>query len=162
MILIDTSVYIAAIADDQLEKLLEELSQKIFIQSCDVVEVEIQDSSEHLRRTNRKQQAEELKLIYNKIREGTITTTPRIVNLAREYHEESDLSKKQQKDIENDFLIVASASVGGIKTIMSFNRKTMASEEMRKVYNIVNTRSNCITPVFITTREELSKLLKFS
>lgn len=162
MILIDTSVYIAAMEEVQLEKLLEQLSKKVFIQSCDVVEKEIYRSSELLRKTDRKQQAEELKLLYEKIYEGKISTTERIIDLARQYHEESDLSKKQQKDIENDFLIVASASVGSVKTILSFNRKTMASREMVKVYNKVNPKNNYITPVFVATGEELSKLLKLS
>ena len=160
MILLDTSMYIAAAQDVELEKLLEELSQKVFIQSCDVVEKEIHRSSEFLRKTDRKQQAEELKLIYGKIHRGNITTTERIINLAEQYHQTADLSKDKHRDIENDFLIVASASVGSVKTILSLNRKTMASEEMKKIYNIVNSRNKYITPVFLTTREELSKLLK--
>ena len=72
MILIDTSVYIAAAQDVELEKLLDDLSQKIFIQSCDVVEEEIHDSLEFLRKTDRKQQAEELGLVYAKLHKGNI------------------------------------------------------------------------------------------
>ncbi len=160
MILVDTSVYIAAAQDVELEKLLEELSQKVFIQSCDVVEKEIHKSSEFLRKTERKQQAEELKLIYGKMHKGIITTTERIINLVQQYHEGVNISRDKHKDIENDFLIVASASVGSVKTILSLNRKTMASEEMKKVYSIVNSRNKYVTPVFLTTREELNKLLK--
>lgn len=160
MILIDTSIYIAALEDVQLENMLEQLSQSVFIQSCDVVEREIHRSSEFLRRSNRKEQGEALRLIYEKIRKGNISTTKRVIDLAQQYHHAANISKEKQKDIGNDFLIVASASVGGVKTILSLNRKTMASEEMRKVYGTVNTRNNYITPAFLTTREELSKLLQ--
>ena len=160
MILIDTSVYIAAAQDVELEKLLDDLSQKIFIQSCDVVEEEIHDSLEFLRKTDRKQQAEELGLVYAKLHKGNIAKSERIFNLALEYHKEAQLSKNQHKDIENDFLIVASASVASVQTILSLNRKTMASEEMVKVYNLVNPRNKYKTPKFLTSREALSQFLK--
>lgn len=160
MILIDTSVYIATIDDSELEGLLEELSQKAFIQSCDVVEEEIHDSSEFLRKTGRRERAERLRLIYAKIIEGTIGKTERIFNLAQEYQKEAGLSRRQQKDIENDFLIVASAAVAGVKTVLSFNRKTMCSYNMVKVYDSVNGRNRYKTPKFLTRREDLSQLLK--
>lgn len=160
MILIDTSLYIAAMEEVELEKILEELSQKIFVQSCDVIEKEISNSSEFLRKTERKQQSEKLRLIYEKMREGNIKTTDRIIGLAQEYHKESKLSKNKHKDINNDFLIVASAAVAGVKNILSLNRKTMASDEMIKVYGIVNKKHNYRTPIFLTTRESLSQFLK--
>ena len=70
------------------------------------------------------------------------------------------MSRKKHKDMENDFLIVASASVAGIKNILTFNRKTMASQEIVKVYDIVNPKNNYRTPKFLTTREALSLFLK--
>lgn len=160
MILIDTSLYIAAIGDNEFERLLEELSQKTFVQSCDMIEEEIHESSEFLRKTDRNQQSEKLKLIYGKIRQGNIRTTERIIGLAKDYHDEAELSKKQHRGIDSDFLIVASASVAGVKSILSLNRKTMASEEMRDVYQIVNKKHDYKTPVFFITKEDLIKLLK--
>ena len=160
MILIDTSLYIAAVGDKELEQLLEELSKKNFVQSCDMIEEEVHESSEFLRKTDRNQQSEKLKLVYGKIRQGNIRITERIIGLAKEYHNEAELSKKQDKGIDNDFLIVASASVAGLKNILSLNRKTMASEEMKGVYSIINKKYNYKTPVFLTTKEELVKFLK--
>src|SRR3989338_2338030 len=160
MMLIDTSLYIAAIEDSELEQLLEELSKKKFLQSCDMIEEEIHESSEFLRKTGRKQQSEKLKLIYDKIRQGNIRTTERIIGLAKEYHNEAELSKNQHKGIDSDFLIVASASAAGVKNILSLNRKTMASEEMKGVYSKVNKKYNYKTPIFLTTKEELIKFLK--
>ncbi len=161
MILIDTSVYIAAEEDGSIEKLLEQISEKMFIHSCDVIEKEINLAADFLRRTDRKIESEKLKAIYEKIKEGNIRTSERILRLSEDYHSEaSQLSKKDHKKIKADFLIVASASVAGVKKILSFNRKTMASEQTIKVYNIVNTRNNCKTPAFLTTKEELRKLLE--
>lgn len=160
MILIDTSLYIAAIEDEQLEKILEELSRNVFIQSCDVITEEIHDSSEFLRKTGRKKQSEKLKLIYENIHEGNIRTSDRIIKLSQGYHKEAGLSKKQHEDIENDFIIIASAVIAGVKNIASLNRKTMASNKMVKLYKIVNSRNKYRTPKFLTTKEELSKLLK--
>ena len=160
MILIDTSIYISAAEDSSIEKMLENISEKCFIQSCDIVEREIRSSSEFLRQTGRKDASEKLKLIYEKIREGTIKTSERISNLAQEYHKEAfRLSKSQHKDIKNDFLIVASASVAGVQKIMSFNRKTMASDMMINVYQLVNAGHKYKTPAFLRTREELSDFL---
>ncbi len=160
MILIDTSVYIEAVLDNEIEKLLENLSGKIFIQSCDVIEEEIHDAIKFLRKTDRKQNSEKLSLIHDKIREGSIRTTERIVNLAKEYHNSADLSKRQNAGIENDFLIVASASVAGVKNILSLNRKTMASVQMVKVYAAINPKYDYNTPKFLTTKEELIAFLK--
>ncbi len=95
MMLIDTSIYIAAIEDDELEQLLEKLSRKDFIQSCDMIEKEVHEASEFLRKTDRKQKSEKLKLIYDRLRQGSIKTTERIIGLAQEYHKEASLSKRQ-------------------------------------------------------------------
>ena len=80
MILIDTSVYIESVSDGTIEKLLEELSEKDFIQSCNIIEKEIHHAAEFLRKTDRESNSEKLKLIYDKICEGSIKTTERIVN----------------------------------------------------------------------------------
>lgn len=160
MILIDTSVYIEASKNEEVEKLLESLKGKSFIQSCEVIDEEIRNAIEFLRKTDRKQNSEKIKLIYDKIREGSIKTTERISKLADEYHNQSCLSKRQNANIENDFLIVASASVAGVKNILSLNRKTMASAQMVDVYNAVNEKHNYKTPRFLTTKEELIIFLK--
>ncbi len=159
MILVDTSIYIEASEDAEVERLLEMLSQKSFVQSCDVIEKEIHKACEFLRGTGRKGESERLKAIYNKIRAGSIRTTERIANLAKQYQEAAIMSKEKHKEINNDFLIVAAASVAGVKNIFSFNRKTMASPALT-VYTEVNARHNFRTPVFMTTKEELSGFLE--
>ncbi|MBI5347609.1 MAG: hypothetical protein HZB66_03290 [Candidatus Aenigmarchaeota archaeon] len=161
MILIDTSVYIEAAKDSSIEKMLEQLSEKAFIHSCDVVEKEINLACDFLRRTDRRDQSERLKLIYEETYEGVIRTSERIIKFVEEYHKAAaNFSKSQHKDIHDDFLIVASATVAGVKKILSFNRKTMASERAIKAYNTVNSKARYRTPVFLTTREELGKLLE--
>ncbi len=161
MILIDTSLYIQAVRDASLEDLLEQLSRKTFVQSCVIIENEIDTACEFLRRTDRKQEAEKLKLIYGRVRQGNIRATERIITLADDYHRAArEYSKQQHKDIANDFLIVASAAVAGIKNILSLNRKTMASLQMIRVYAAVNAKNRYPTPRFFMTADELRSFLK--
>ena len=65
MILIDTSVYIAALADKELEEKLREAGKKAFIISSEVIEKEINKASDFLRSRSKKQEAERLKELYN-------------------------------------------------------------------------------------------------
>ena len=160
MMLIDTSLYIAAVDDNEMEALLGELAQKTFVQSCEIIDREIHDSMEMLRSSGRKQQAEQLGILYDKIHQGSIRESGRIIELAQEYHKNAGLSRKQHKDIDNDFLIVASASVAGVAAIASLNRKTMSSEGMVRVYTLINSKNRHKTPAFATTKETLRQLLK--
>jgi len=160
MILIDTSLYITALEVPAIELLLEKLANKEFIQSCEMIDREIHQSVEFLRKKDRKQDAEKLKIIYEQSHEGSITTTDHITSLAEQYQEEANLSKKQQKNIAADFIIVASASVAGVKKILSFNRRTMCDDYIIQVYRKVNQRNKLTIPSFITTEEDLRKFLQ--
>ena len=64
MILIDTSVYISALTNPELEKALREASKKSVIMSSIVVEKEISMASDFLRRTYRKENSEKLKELH--------------------------------------------------------------------------------------------------
>ena len=160
MILLDTSIYIAAAEFEDIERLVEQLATKHFIQSCDVVQVEVHNAAEFLRKTHRKALAERLRLIYDTFPRGTITTTENVFSLAKEYRNEAQLSRKKDAKMSKDFLIVASAAIAGIKAIGSFNRKTMADPGMQNVYKRVNTQRKLNTPLFFTTMEDLRKLLE--
>lgn len=160
MILVDTSIYIEAAERNEIESLLEILAEREFIQSCDIIEREVLRAAEYLRKTNRKEIGERLRAIYENFAKGTIKTTERVSSLANDYHRACSLSKKQDRDIENDFLIVACASVAGIKAILSFNRKTMASEQAQLVYKKINDQKHLSIPDFITSENGLREFLK--
>ena len=161
MILIDTSIYIEASEKEDVRKLLESIAKKYFVQSCDPIEREINKACDFLRNRGEKGEAEKLKIIYTETKQGLINLSDRILDLTRLYGQLANhLSKDQYKKMNNDLRIVASASVASVQTILSLNRKTMASEKMIEVYNKVNKEKGYRTPAFITTMEGLSKLLQ--
>ncbi len=161
MILVDTSVYIEASEKEDVRELLYAISKKNFVQSCDPVDEEINDACNFLRSCGKRNDAEKLKIIYMETKQGLINLSDRILDLTRQYNELAyHLSKDQHKKINNDLRIVASASVASVGTILSLNRKTMASEKMIEVYDKINKIKGYRTPKFITTIEGLSKLLQ--
>ena len=161
MTLLDTSILIESVDNRKAELLLEKLAGREFIFSCDVIEREIEKAIDFLRKTDRKKQAEKLRLLYEKFRQGSIKTSSRIQNLANQYHHEigGDISKKEHKNMENDFLIVASASVGGVRHVVSLNRKTMTSSKAINAYKKVNQKNAVKIPTFIKSLEELERFV---
>ena len=161
MILIDTSIYIEAAEKEDVRELIEAISKKSFVLSCDPIEKEIDEASDFLRGINKKEDSEKLKGIYNEIKQGKINLTDRIKNLRDQYiNAANHLSKDQKKWITNDLLIVASASVAGVNHILSLNRKTMAAYQMVEIYTKINKLNGYKTPAFITTIEGLVQFLQ--
>ena len=161
MILIDTSVYINALADEELEKILRESQNKSFIISSEVIEREIKEATDHLRKTGRKIGSERLNEIYNASISGTIRLTDRVLAIASLYSENvrEKFGKDKAKDMKDDLRIVACASIAGLKLIGTFNRKTMANEEIIEIYNTINKLNNLKTPEFVKSRESLVAIL---
>lgn len=87
MILVDTSVYISSLADSELETVLKKAGEKAFIISSEVVEQEMQEASDFLRKTNRRKDGDRLKEIYSSSVGGTIRLTGRVVRVAEGYSE---------------------------------------------------------------------------
>lgn len=161
MILIDTSVYISALADSEIENMIREAGKKAFIISSEVIEREINKASFYLQKIGKRRDSERLKEIYNFAVGGTIKLTERVINISDKYSDEVriNLGKDKANEMEDDFRIVASASVAGIKHIATFNRKTMSNEEIVTVYERINQSSNLKTPKFIKTKGDLFALL---
>lgn len=161
MILVDTSVYISALADSEIENMLKEARKKAFIISSEVIEREIELASNFLRKRDRKDDAYRLKELYNSVISGTIKLTDRVIELSDKYSEEvkAKISKSRSQEMEDDFRIVSSAVIGNVETIATFNRKTMANPDMVSIYNETNSKNNLKTPRFVRTKEELLKLL---
>lgn len=159
MILIDTSVYISALADKEIEEILREISKREFIISSEVIEKEIDMASKFLRKIDKKDDAQLLKDLYVNVISGTIKITDRIIELSNKYAIEvkNKISKDRSKEMKDDFMIVSSATIGNVRVITTFNRKTMANPEIVSIYKEINDRNKFKTPLFIRTKEELSK-----
>ena len=161
MILVDTSVYIEALADKELEEKLRGAGKKAFIISSEVIDDEIKEAVSFLRKTRRRDEAERLKEIYNSSTGGTIRLTHRVINIAGFYSHEitEKFGKNKSIEMKDDLRIVASASIAGLKYIATFNRKTMANEEIIEIYNKMNNANKLRTPIFINTKKALFDLL---
>ncbi len=161
MILVDTSVYISALTDKEVEELLREGHKRTFIISSEVIEREIELASNFLRKRGRKDDAYRLKELYNSAISGTIKLTDRVIGLSDKYSEEvrKRISKSRSQEMEDDFRIVSSAVIGNVETIATFNRKTMANPDIVSIYKEMNSKNNLKTPRFVRTKEELLKLL---
>ncbi|MBI4162164.1 MAG: hypothetical protein HY513_00645 [Candidatus Aenigmarchaeota archaeon] len=157
MILIDTSVYISALTDQELENVLSEASKKSLIMSSEVIDREIKKAVNHLRATNRKTDSEKLRELYDASIGGTIKLTDRVLSIADKYSDivKEKFGKDKAKEMEDDLRIVASASIAGLKLIGTFNRKTMASDDIVEIYRNVNNSSKLKTPEFIKSKERL-------
>ena len=161
MILIDTSVYIEALTDKELENKLKEAAKKSVIMSSLVVEKEISRSSDFLKKIGKKEDSERLKLLYNLSTGGKIGLTPFILKLSEEYADvvKMEFGKRKAKDMVEDFRIVSASSAAAITAVATFNRKTMANEDIISIYRKINKNYRLKTPRFITTRPELIKFL---
>jgi len=164
MILVDTSVYIAALTDKEIENMLKCAEKKAFIISSEVIEKEINKASDFLRSIGKKQDAEKLKELYNSTLSGTIKLTDRVINVSDKYTDKvrKKFGKDKAKKMKDDFRIVASASIGGIKDIATFNRKTMANEEIVQIYKEINSKERLKTPEFIKSKDDLFRFLSSS
>ncbi len=65
---------------------------------------------------------------------------------------------QSRRNIENDFLIVASAVLNNLDVVVSNDKRTMLSEPAMKAYMIVNGRHKLKTPEF-NLYEEFKKWL---
>lgn len=163
MILVDTSVYISALADNEVERILREARKRAFIISSEVIEKEIDAAANFLRKIGKKSDAQKLKELYASVISGTIRLTDRVVELSDRYATEvkKRISKDRSCEMRDDFRIVSSAAIGSIEAVATFNRKTMANPEIILIYKEVNDKFRLKTPKFIKTKEELSKFLSF-
>lgn len=161
MILVDTSVYISALTDKEVENKIREVAKKAVIMSSLVVEKEVAKSSDFLRKIGKKEDSERLKLLYNLSVGGKIGLTPFILKLSEEYADavKMKFGKGKAKDMIEDFRIVSAASAAAIPVIATFNRKTMANEDVIGVYRKINEKYRLKTPKFITTKAELIRFL---
>ncbi|MDI6721581.1 MAG: hypothetical protein QMD85_04265 [Candidatus Aenigmarchaeota archaeon] len=164
MILIDTSVYISAMTDPELEKALIDVSKKSIIMSSVVVEKEITKASGFLRRTYRKENSEKLKELYNTCAGGKIGITPFVLRLSDEYFAavKQKYGRSKAEGMIEDFRIVSAASAAALATVATFNRKTMGNEEIIEIYKSVNKKHKLKTPHFIRSKSELIGFLSSS
>ncbi|MBI4174631.1 MAG: hypothetical protein HY517_03225 [Candidatus Aenigmarchaeota archaeon] len=161
MILIDTSVYISALADSEIEKVLRDSAKKLFIMSSVVVEKEISKASDFLRKTDRKEDSERLKELHSACAGGKIGMTSFVLKLSEEYFAavKQKYGRSKAEGMIEDFRIVSAASAAALEAVATFNRKTMGNEEIIVIYRSINEKHKLKTPRFIRTKDALVSFL---
>lgn len=158
-VLLDTNVYGLIIMDSE-PQIFSGLKEKgIIVCGCTVIRQE-------LRNIPRKNIVGKAKL-----RNATLALYDSLVDTKRNYavteivqtialaYKENYHATHSWSEVENDFLIVATAALHNIDIVVSNDKKTMISEEAMQAYKTVNQKFELRTPNFIKL-EEFAELVK--
>lgn len=156
-ILADTSVWIEANKDSSIEQAILQIVKKHKIVSCEMIDVEIDKACKFLKEKGIPD-SDRLRSIYSNNKGEIIPSTDEIRLIIKDYTEEGKKLELKADEMQEDFAIVASASLKAVDLILTFNRFTMASDLSKLVYTIVNSRRNLKIPQFITDRSAIKKL----
>lgn len=161
-VLFDTSMYSRFIEDKEGEKLVGAIirEEDFIVHNFKLIRNELRHIPKKKVVKDRQFHSKKLKIIlleiYDKIVRGKpINETSGIKQLAAEYLAEYIALKGgiSGEKLENDFKIVACASLNGMDILYSEDDSSMKSEKARQAYLNVNLRHNLRTPNFISYNE---------
>ena len=152
-VLLDTNIYGRIVEKQQEEEttLRIESRQDVIIYGLDVIRKELRATSQRVH-IGRQKLRLVLLGIYDRLTQRHILyTTTLVEKLARDYFAVYRQlgGKTTQKEIWNDFLIVACASVHELDIVVSDDKDTMLSKEALTAYAIVNKLKEYRVPNFI-------------
>lgn len=151
-VLLDTNIYgrVVERSDEEVQTLAEK-RKDIVIYGFDVVRKELRAVSKDVKHGKKKVRLALLALYDSLVKSHIYGTTSPIRQLAGEYFKAyKELGgRKSEKEILNDFMIVACASIHELDIVVSEDNKTMLSDSALKAYRIVNSLRKYRTPQFI-------------
>lgn len=152
-VLLDMNIY-GRIVEKKQEEKMKELAEKrhdIVIYGFDIVRKELRDVSKEIRLERGKLRLVLLNLYGSLVKSRNYYTTTPIRRLADDYYEiyKQLGGKRSKKEMLNDFLIVACASIHELDIVVSEYNKTMLSDKSVKAYRIANGLRKYRTPDFI-------------
>lgn len=163
-VLLDTSVYGELILDlETLKKVSNKVSKhELVIYGNKIIRGELRDTPKKIRLGKKKKRILLLNLYDDLIKRtkheipiGKVTEV-----LAKEYF----LRYKKlggnlgAKELKNDFMIVASASLKELDIVVSHDTKSMLSDISKRAYNLINKENGLRDPSFIDYKEYKRKL----
>ena len=147
-LLLDTNIYGLLIEKGDARKMLEERGV-LDIYGNEIVRKELRNVPKNIRHKNRNFRIMLLTL-YDGIIKDSLKVTNFVEELANQYFEIlQSMQISIRKEIMNDLLIVATASVYELDIVVSDDRKTMLSPNALKAYDVVNRIRNLRMPNFI-------------
>ncbi|MBI2971431.1 MAG: PIN domain-containing protein [Candidatus Aenigmarchaeota archaeon] len=155
--MIDTSVWLECRIDEELKTAVRHLTEQHELRSSEIVEMEVEAAYGFLRR-KRIEGADVLHELYLDVKKPVIKETRAVSGLAEEYASEAGkLGVATASQMKPDFTIVACAALDNVASILTLNRKTMASDRARLVYSFVNANRKLRTPAFVIGKEAIKR-----
>lgn len=159
-VLFDTNIYGLIAKENDPERLLEGIgTSKAMICGSKIVRKELRNIPIDKSRDARQLRSDVLKyyrLLVKDKRDYEVNQP--IKELAHEY-EKAYRRIHKAKDLENDFLIVATASIHQIKIVCSNDERTMKSTSALKIYAEINSKFKLPKPEFLSL-EQFKELIK--
>ncbi|PIN84859.1 MAG: hypothetical protein COV47_05165 [Candidatus Diapherotrites archaeon CG11_big_fil_rev_8_21_14_0_20_37_9] len=157
-VLFDTNIY-GLILELDKQELAEKVinSDKVTVYGLDVIRKELREIPKNLKHEKKSFRGKILVIYDAMVKKHGLKTTRLVEALTEEYLREykGGISKKK---LENDFLIVAFASLRSLDIIVSEDNHSMISSNAMKAYEKVNSANGLRKPVFHSLKE-FEKLL---
>ncbi|MBI2173161.1 MAG: PIN domain-containing protein [Candidatus Aenigmarchaeota archaeon] len=152
-VILDTNIYgrIIEMREENEIKDLIEKRRDVIIYGFDVIRKELRNVSKTVRYEKKLIRLMLLGLYDKIVRFHAYSITSAIKHLSEDYHEVyKELGgKESEKEILNDFMIVACATLHELDIVASEDNKTMLNEISLQTYRIVNGLRGYKTPEFI-------------
>lgn len=160
-VMLDTSVYGELVKEQDNVKLLKE-SGKLIIYGCKIIRRELRDTPKNKLLGNRHLRSWILSLYDHFVNkdEHNFEVTEIIEVIAREYFKEykAQGGNYSQNDMQNDFLIIACASLHEMDIIVSGDIKSMLGEKAVSAYRDANKRFQLRNPAFKTYKAFIKEI----
>lgn len=160
-VMLDTSVYGELVKEKYNVELLKE-SDRLIIYGCKIIRRELRDIPKNKLLGNRHLRSWILSLydtIVNK-EEHNFEITEIIKVIAKEYFKEYKAlgGNYSQNDMQNDFLIIACASLHGMDIVVSCDIKSMLGDKAAPAYRDVNKKFQLRNPSFKTYKAFIKEI----
>ncbi|MEK6888034.1 MAG: PIN domain-containing protein [Candidatus Aenigmatarchaeota archaeon] len=152
-VILDTNIFGEIVDSKEVEEIkqLAERHKDIVIYGFDIIRKELRNITKDVRTEGKLVRLMLLGLYDKLVRFHAYFATAAISQLADEYYEvyQELGGKRSKKEMMNDFLIVACASIHELDIVVSNDTKTMRSDIALKSYEIVNKLKKYRMPGFI-------------
>ncbi|MFH1587157.1 MAG: PIN domain-containing protein [Candidatus Diapherotrites archaeon] len=148
-VMLDTNIYGFIAKEENPEEFLESIAtSKVMVCGSKVVRNELRKIPLKGNKGSRKLRSDVLRFYNILVKDKRNYEVNKLIKgLAQEYEK---AYRRKSKDLENDFLIVATASLHHVKIVCSNDEKTMKSPSALKAYAEVNSKFQLPKPEFIS------------
>lgn len=151
-VLFDTSVYGRLTENTEIiEILIKRIPKDSIIYGNEVIRKELRDTPKHVKHEGRNLRILLLNIYRNLTRDHELKLNKLIEMLSSDYFKEytKQGGVRSDKKMENDLILIATATIYSLDIVVSDDEKTMLSPDAIKAYKTVNNRYGIENPDFI-------------